>query len=661
MPRCVALLGNPNTGKTTLFNRICGIRAHTANFPGCTVEARMCVRGQTTFVDLPGIYGLNLDLPESRTCKDYLHGHTTLQPMPDVVLVVADATNLQRNLIFIAQAVQQGLPAVIALNLSDEADRDGLMIDTDKLEAAIGCPVIAISARSGRGVDALLDALAEARLARSDLPPPTIAIEANVWSQHVYAACVTMEGESVGVANRVTDRLDLMLLHPLLGILVFALIMGGLFYLVFAIAQYPMQWIETAFASLGTWSAAILPDGLIQDLLVDGVLAGIAGTVVFLPQICLLFLFITLLEDTGYLARAAFVTDRLLRRLGLPGQAFIPLLSAHACAIPAIMATKLIPDLQDRLATILIAPFMSCSARLPVYTLLVGLLFADQPLLAGLAFAGCYLLGGVVGLLTALLFRKTLLRGPQRPMVMELPPYRLPAWRSALLTMVDRGWVFLKNAGTVILAICIVLWWLGSYPKPNANGVRNALQAAATKQQVNDPALAAQLQADLAMLSEDAAWPDAELSDAGQVVLGKYEVSHSVIGRVGRAVEPVFRPMGADWQLSIGILTSFAAREVFVSTMAVVLSGSDDSENRQFLQTVRHAQRSDGSLLFTPATSAALLVFYVLAMQCLPTLAVTARQAGHWKWAALQLAYMSVVAYALALATFHGLHLVGVA
>jgi ferrous iron transport protein B len=436
------------------------------------------------------------------------------------------------------------------------------------------------------------------------------------------------------------------------GLLVFLGVMAGMFWILFELATVPMDLIEATFEHLGGWIEAGLPAGPVRDLLVDGVVAGVAGTVVFLPQICLLFFLISLLEDTGYLARAAFVMDRLLCRFGLPGQAFVPLLSSHACALPGIMATKLIPDRKDRLATILVAPFMSCSARLPVYVLITTLLFRDRPMFAGLAFAGCYLLGATAALLSAFLARRTVLKGRSRPMVLELPSYKMPSLRSALFTSFDQGLGFLRKAGTFILGICIVMWWLSAYPQspPPESALELRQEATQLLESTPEP-VSEEVQARVQELRNEAAFEEAQ-----------YSQRYSFAGRLGRTFEPVLAPLGYDWQLTVGVLTSFLAREVFVSTMAVLLVGDEelDVEDSGVIERIRTARRDDGSPLFTPATSASLLVFFVLAMQCLPTLAVTRRETDSWKWTAVQLGYMSGLAYVCAFLTFHGLHLLGI-
>lgn len=424
--------------------------------------------------------------------------------------------------------------------------------------------------------------------------------------------------------------------------------MASLFWSIFSLAQFPMDLLDTIFAGNSQWAASwqpqwlqvaisdgvvgltrsALPAGLLADFICEGVLTGIGSTVIFLPQICLLFLLISLLEDTGYLARAAFVMDRILRPFGLPGHSFVPLLSSHACALPGIMACRSIPDPKERLATILVAPFMTCSARLPVYVLLSMVLFPNQPLYASLAFIGCYALGAFAGVFSALIARRTILRGEKRPMALELPTYKLPNLRTALIGTIDRGRVFLKKAGTTILAICIVLWWLGAFPY-----VAQPPQVAAYREQ--------------AAASTNPAQQEELLTKADRLT-HTHAKANSYIGRLGHTLQPAFAPLGMDWQQTVGVLTSFAAREVFVATMSVVVTGSDDPDAQGVLEEITTAKRDDGSPLFTRPNAWAVLVFFVLAMQCLPTLAVTARESGHVKWALLQLAWMSAVAYAAA-------------
>ena len=617
----VALLGNPNVGKSTLFNALCGLRVKTANFPGSTVEHhvgsfRDRLGREFELVDLPGTYSLRLELPESRLCRDCLEGRIG-DCTPDAALVVLDSTNLVRNLQFAASALRRNVPAVIALNMSDEASRRGLSIDTRAASDLLGCPVVAVSGRSGMGLPALADALAEVAARASAAPPlhplpegePGSA-ESVRWANHLFAQ---IGGSGTSSRDALHDRLDAAFTHPVLGLALFGAVMTGLFAALFWVARWPMEWIGSIFDALAALVSDVMPPGVLQDLLANGVVGGIAATVVFLPQICILFFLLALLEDSGYLARAAFALDRVMRRFGLPGQAFMPLLSSHACALPGIMSTRLIPDPRDRIAAILAAPFMSCSARLPVYVLLCGILFADKPVMAGLAFVGCYVLGAAAGLVTALLARRTVLRGPSRPMVLELPTYRIPHVRTAFATAVERGWVFLRNAGSVILAIAVVMWWLSAYPKVDA------------------PAAAAESEAQAARAQQ-----------AG-----------SFAGMAGRALEPLFRPIGLDSQLTVAVLTSFMAREVFTTTVFVVTgAGEDEGDGEGTLERVRSATRVDGTPLFTVPTAWSLLVFYVLAMQCLPTLALVRRETGSWRWPLAQFAWMTAVAYVGAVITY---------
>ena len=446
--------------------------------------------------------------------------------------------------------------------------------------------------------------------------------------------------ESVGGhhshVDSTTERLDRVLTHPVSGLIVFLAIMGGLFWALFELAAIPMDLIEATFAQLGALASVYLPAGPLRDLVTEGIIGGIAGTVVFLPQICFLFFLISLLEDTGYLARAAFVMDKFLHRFGLPGHAFVPLLTSHACALPGIISTRLIPDPLDRLRTIMVAPFMSCSARLPVFVLLTSLLFADRPGLAAVAFAGCFVLGAAAAFLSALLFSRTIVKGRARPMILELPAYQRPSLRNALLTARDQGVSFLKTAGTVIMAICIVMWWLSAYPRADPSPQAEALRAQAA---VAAPADAAALVAE------------------ADGIDGRAQQHASFAGRIGRAIQPVFQPLGYDWQLTAGLLTSFVAREVFVSTMSVLAGGDADAG---VLTHIRTMTRDDGTPVFTRATSASALIFFVLAMQCLPTLAVTRRETGKFRYAALQLGYMSSVAYVSALVTYQVLRAIGV-
>ncbi|MCA9234291.1 MAG: ferrous iron transport protein B [Planctomycetales bacterium] len=643
----VALVGNPNAGKTTLFNRLTGLRAKTANFPGTTVEHRRAdVRldgAAVTLVDLPGLYTLDAVTPDERVARDALTGELPGTPQPAVAMVVVDATNVERSLFLVAQLLELKLPTIVALNMMDDAVRQGLEIDRDELQMRIGCPVIAVSGRTGQGIDDLRRALAVAVADATATEPPAALVKCGAcsgcqyaarydWAQGVTAAAV--RGEPALRSAR-TERIDRVLTHRVVGMACFAAVMALVFTLIFWVAQYPMGWIDGLFSTAGDLAARWLPAGDFQSFVADGVIGGVGGMLIFLPQICLLFFALSLLEDSGYLARAAFVMDRLMHRVGLPGKAFVPLLSAHACAIPAIMSTRVIEDRRDRLATIMVIPLMTCSARVPVYAMVMALLFPHRPLLASAVFVGAYALGIVAALGMAWIFKHSLLKGRTKPLVIELPNYRLPSLRNALLTTYDRAWAFIKNAGTTIMVIALIMWGLATYPKIDADALPPETQAA--------------------IAAAEATGDDA----AADRLLSQAQLQHSFAGRIGRGIQPAFAPLGFDWRMSIGVVSSLAAREVIVSTLAVLYGIGDDEAtddetgaSRSLLEKLQASRRADGGPVFTTATCLSLLVFYVLAMQCLPTQAVTRRETGTWKWPLIQLGYMTVLAYVAALVTY---------
>ncbi|MFA6045021.1 MAG: ferrous iron transporter B [Phycisphaerales bacterium] len=639
-PLRVALLGNPNTGKTTLFNRLCGLRHKTSNFPGTTQEARVgflkVEEDAVEIVDLPGIYSLELEQSESEICRRVLAGD--LAPpghqaaAPDVLCVVVDSCAMHRNLLLVGEALRRRLPVVVVLNMADLARKRGLKIDYALLRERLGCEVIPASARKGDGLGQLTLALRAARV--PNVTPPGTQDGLEAWTDTVVAGLV--KADPAGRHIDITDTLDRAFTHPVVGLMCFAIVMVGLFWSIFSLAKLPMDLISGLFGKLGDLVTDAMPEGVLREFVAHGVVTGVGSTLVFLPQICLLFFLISLLEDTGYLARGAFVINRWLRPFGLSGHAFVPLLSSHACALPGIMACRGIPDRRERLAAILVAPFMSCSARIPVYVLLTGILFRESALKQAMAFVGCYALGIVAALASAIVARRTLLRGPQRPMAMELPGYKRPSLRTAFLTTYDRGLVFLKNAGTNILAICIVLWWLQAFPRSEAPAQAVELRAQASAM-VGTPATTGGTPVPPAA---------GELIEQAKRLEHTDALRNSFAGRMGRAIQPVFAPLGYDWQLTVGVITSFAAREVFVSTMAVMVTGSEEHEDEGVLKRIGDATRDDGETpIFTRAASWSLLVYYVLAMQCLPTLAVTAREAGGVKWAFIQLGWMSGMAY----------------
>ncbi|MEM7625709.1 MAG: ferrous iron transporter B [Planctomycetota bacterium] len=661
----VALLGNPNAGKTTLFNRLTGLRAKTANFPGTTLEVRRGAADlehhRVTLLDLPGLYSLgsmNSANPEEAVAADTLRGDAPGVDRPAAAVLVIDATSVARHLYLVSQVRETDVPVVVALNMIDAAERSGLSIDADALSLQLGAPVVPVSARNGRGIVQLRREIekivADDERVTAPVPEPLAACSRcggcphaarHAWASGVAADSV--KGLSAA-AQRWSDRFDTVLTHPAAGLGVFAAIMAGLFVLIFSTAAIPMDLIDAGFAALGGWAESVLPDNDFRSFLIDGVIGGVGGVLVFLPQICILFFILTLLEDTGYLARAALVMDRLMSKVGLPGKAFVPMLSAHACAIPAIMSTRVIENKRDRLVSILVIPLLTCSARLPVYAMVTALLFAGRPVLGGLVFFGAYALGIVAALVIAFLLKLTLLPGKARPLVIELPDFRMPSLRVALLTTLDRGLIFIKRAGTIILLISMGLWVLSTYPKLPAERLG----------EVATPADAAQARALETQIAGAEAAGDtqtaATLGEELSLISGKYEVAHSFAGRLGRAVEPVFAPLGFDWQINVGVISSFAAREVVVSTLAIVYGlGEDAAEEPLTLsQTLAAQTHADGTPVFTLATSLSLLVFFVLAMQCLPTQAVARRETGGWKWPLFQLGYMTVLAYGAAWVTY---------
>ncbi len=676
----IAIVGNPNSGKTTLFNLLTGLKQKVANYPGVTVEKKIgeCYSQhgkKLRLIDLPGAYSLNARSPDEAVLRDVLLGRRPETPRPDRVVCVVDAANLERNLYLVSQVLELGLPTILVLNMIDVAAQREWRIDAAKLSAQLGVTVVQTQAVSGQGLIEL-----KLALSREDLPPPiwakaTIpegvrlaleqsrgplssmgAIHANaslleplyLFSDHdpthygIADAQITrmqelrgrMEADFPGwedalVAERyrrieelcavvlkrpdqeietITTKLDRILLHPVLGFVNLLLVLGLLFFLIFKVAEGPMGWIESGFGQLGTWIESMMAAGDFRDLIVNGIVPGVSGVVIFLPQILILFFFIGIMEDTGYMSRLAFIMDWAMSKVGLNGKSFLPFLSSYACAVPGIMAARTIDSPKDRLITILIAPFASCSARLPVYTLLIGVLFPAGKVSAltqaGLML-GLYALGTIGAFVFAWIFNKFVMKGSSSPMILEMPSYKMPALRSIILHVWQRARMFLIRAGTIILGISILIWAASTYPKSN---------------------------------TEDKA----------------VQMENSFAGRAGKLIEPVIAPLGYDWKIGIGLIGSFAAREVFNSTMSIVYSvESDDDDNLQPLRDkLASEHRADGRLVYTPLVCISLLVFYVFAMQCVSTTAIVKRETGSWKWALFQLGYMTGTAYVLSLLIF---------
>jgi ferrous iron transport protein B len=675
-PRRFALIGNPNCGKTTLFNALTGLRQKVGNYPGVTVEKKtgacFSQHGEPLeILDLPGVYSLLARSPDEVVARDVLLGLRSDTPAPDAILCVVDASNLERNLYLLTQILDIGKPVVLALNMTDLAAARGCAVDAGALSHELGIPVIPCQANQGKG---LLELKLE--MSRVTLEPPAkrcplpgfllplvhslasedgplsyahallfladkdshAAHEAPLpegfaehldrtraqlqaahpdWQEQavetryhfIQEICTRSLRRSSASSPDMTEHLDALLTHPVFGWVAFVGLMSLMFLSIFLLAGYPMDWISTLFDGLDGWVKDQMTPGDFRDLVTDGVLAGVGGVVIFLPQILILFFFIGLLEDTGYMARAAFIMDRVMSRVGLHGKSFIPLLSSYACAIPGIMATRTIENPKDRLVTILVAPFMSCSARLPVYAIMIALLFPVEGA-SVLAKTGIllvmYFLGTAAAFGCAWLLKKTLLKGETPMLLMELPPYRRPVLRTICLHMWERGRLFLQRAGTVILGLSILLWFLATYPKPA------------------DPETA-------------------------------HPLEYSYAGKIGHAIEPMIEPLGFNWKIGIGLVASQAAREVFVSTMAIVYSVEDDEENTVPLQEAMRADRwPDGRPVFTPLVCLSLMVFYVLAMQCISTLAVVRRETNSWRWPLFQLVYMTALAYLASLAVYQG-------
>lgn len=642
----IALLGNPNAGKTTLFNALTGSRHKTANYPGVTVERRegslALPGGRVVRVfDLPGAYSLLPKSPDEEVVSSLLTGGINPDEKPDLGVLVLDASCLERNLYFALQVIDTGLPVVAALNLWDAAQEKGRCPDLALLSQLLGVPCVPTVAQSRTGVAALVSAIERALESPAVLRAPDCDVESlrRVGPEQRYARideiCSRIFRTAHTEASRtLSDRIDRWVTHPVLGWVIFVTVMTVIFQSIFSWATPLMDAIEKGVAALSKAVATALPEGALRSLICEGIIPGVGNVVVFLPQILLLFFFITFFEDFGYLSRAAFVLDRLMLKAGLNGKAFLPLLSSFACAIPGIMATRTIADRKDRLATLLVAPLMSCSARLPVYALMIGAFVPSVPVLGPLDLKGAtllsmYLLSIAAGLVTAAVLKRTVLAGPRAPFILELPPYRMPHLGTVLSSTWERGKVFLSNAGSVILAISVILWFLASYPKDPAVQARYDGWRA--------EALSASSQADASGTLRRL-----DRAEASELL------KHSYAGQLGHWVEPVIRPLGFDWKIGIGLVASFAAREVLVSTLAVIynIEGTDEAETLGLAQALRgEIDPVTGRAVYTPLVAVSLMVFFVLACQCMSTLAVVRRETNGWRWPLFMLVYMSALAW----------------
>ncbi|HVU89456.1 MAG TPA: ferrous iron transport protein B [Pirellulales bacterium] len=735
---CVALIGNPNTGKSTLFSALAGVRQRVGNYPGVTVEKKIghLTHGNERFtlIDLPGTYSLAPRSPDEMVAVDVLLGRRDDAPRPDVVLCIVDASNLQRNLYVVSQALELGLPTIVALNMIDVARARGMSIDVPRLSQSLGVPVIAVQANRRRGIEQLKTALAAAarqtvaarpspfpvafqqevtalcerlggsadasttakRSSNGHAAPPRYLVERLLLDTTGYLQDVVVGRGDAGLSSAIqdargrlatagcqvpaieavsryawindkltgivtrpperpvtfSDRLDRVLTHRVWGTLAFALTMLIVFQAVFSWAGPAQDLIDVGVGRIATFAEEHMSEGALRSLVVDGLIGGVGGVLAFLPQIFILFFFIALLEDCGYMARAAYLMDKLMVRVGLSGKSFIPLLSSFACAIPGIMATRTIENRRDRLTTILIAPLMSCSARLPVYALLIAVFIPDRSFLGGLlnlkglTLAAMYLIGIVTATVVALVLKKTLLRGPTPPFVMELPSYKIPAMSIVLHRMLERGWSFVRRAGTLIVAVAVVVWASLYYPHDPAIEAPYAEQRVALESQLEAmPATAAERQA-----------IDARLAEIDHRVAGAYQ-QQSWLGRLGHWIEPAVRPLGWDWRIGCAAIASFPAREVVVATLGIIYNlGEVDVENTSDagLDDALRQATWDGTdqKVFNVPVALSLMVFFALCAQCAATLVVIKRETNSWYWPAFTFAYMTALAYLGALVTY---------
>jgi len=612
----VAMIGPPNSGKTTLFNRLTGLRQKVANYPGVTVEkhvgrVQLAEERFVDLVDLPGVHGFSARTLDERITRDVLEGRIPGLRTPDALVLTVDSTRLESQLMLVEPVLELELPTLLVLNMVDELGNRGGSVDDAVLARRLGVEVVRTNARAGKGVDAVHDFLARAAM-REQVPekrnltnmPGGVALPMmDAFAERRRRVRAVVE-EARFVPPRESgpsERLDAICLHRVWGPLVFLAVVVVVFQSIFTWAVPLMDGVDFVISGSGEWLAATLPDSWFRSLLIDGVWAGVGSVVIFLPQILILFLFLGILEDSGYMARAAVIADRLMYRVGLQGRAFLPLLSGYACAVPAILAARTIDDERDRLATIFVTPFMTCSARLPVYALLIAAFIPNEPFLGpfmnrrAAVLLGLYGLGIVAAVGTAFLLKRTLLKAKPGSFLMELPPYRVPSPRSLALRLVDRSKIFLRRAGRVIFAVAIVLWALTQFPRLEG---------------------------------------------------GPPPIDDSALGRMGQLIEPAIAPLGFDWRIGMGLVTSLAAREVIVGTLGTIYGVEDASDDSLDLQAALQRDLTTGSAI-------GLLVFFVFALQCMSTVAVMRRETAGWKWPALQFGYMLALAYLGALASVH--------
>ena len=673
----IALAGNPNSGKTTLFNALTGLKQKVGNYPGITVEKKtgkaiLSEKVLAEIIDLPGTYSLFPKSMDEQVAQQTLCNNDN-EDYPDVTVVIADATNLRRSIFLLTQIIDLNMEVVLALNMVDIATKKGIVVDVNLLSRELGIPVVAINARKGKGIVALKEIIIDSIDKKPKFPFLEVAklfkgvieqankirgVENNFAS--FMALCkqklsgeidnrcalnqlckkeeiiperaqaketvkryaqidkviksTVKKGTPIG-KYMLTKKIDDVLIHPIFGYVVFLSILFLLFQAVFSWSAYPMELIDELFTNLQQFTADSMPKGMLNDLVVNGILAGLGGIVIFVPQIAFLFAFIAFLEDTGYMARVSFITDKLLRGVGLNGRSIIPLLSGAACAVPAIMSARTISSWKERLITIMVTPLMSCSARLPVYTLIISLVIPTDEFLGfnlqGLVMMAFYLIGFVSAIAIAFLMKFIIKSKERSYYIMEMPSYKIPDWKTVLYTIIEKVKVFLFDAGKIIIAISIVLWVLSSFAPGNKF------------EQIEQK------------------WAGIENAEM-QISADKLE--HSYAGIIGKSIEPAIKPLGFDWKIGISLLTSFAAREVFVGTMSTIYSVGDD-DIRSIQKRLADVKRQDGKKFFTPAVGISLMLFYAFAMQCMSTLAIVYRETNHIKWPIIQFLYMGVMAY----------------
>lgn len=696
----IALVGNPNSGKSSLFNALTGLHQKVGNFPGVTVDkksgsTRISENIQATIVDLPGTYSLYPRREDEWVAYRVLMNHDA-ENRADLVVLVADASNLKRNLLFVSQIIDLKIPMVLALSMLDIARQKNITVDIAELERELGIPVVAINPRKNKGIPQLKKAIEQTAdekykaptrdfIDNKALAPAAIAAVKNlvpglsdyktihylinhesfpieqpmqhriesIEAEHKFNHTRVQADEILQRYHRIgaimkqsvsepspmqkklfTEKLDNLLLHRRWGYLILFGVLFLLFQSVFWLAEYPMNWIEWSFASISNWFSNILPQGWLTDLFINGILAGLSGILVFIPQIMILFGLITVLEDTGYMARISFLSDKLMRKVGLNGKSVMPMISGFACAVPAIMSARNIENRKERLLTILITPLMSCSARLPVYTILISLVIPEKYFLGflgqrGLVMMGLYLLGTVMALIVSYVAKWFINIKEKSYFILELPVYRSPRWKNVLVTMLSKARIFVVDAGKVIMVISLILWALSTYgPADKMSAVAQSYKEKIAQNPSQEQELTQQMNAEL--------------------------LQNSYAGILGKGIEPVIEPLGFDWKIGIALITSFAAREVFVGTMATIYSveGGNEADESTLREKMDAAQRPDGTKVYTLATGVSLMIFYVLAMQCMSTLAIVRRETRSWKWPVIQFVYMTALAYIMSLVAF---------